>query len=352
MWTHALSEMLIRRCLSILSELAVQENQEVIVEQVTSAQNKADVLTRVPRKWLTSQTAAAISDTGEQIGGLNAALAGPATDNSVSRQAWTEVERIHRQHHFGVDRMLEIVRRKLGPRASRRLVKSVVSECQQCTSIDPAVTFRWQTGKQATSSMWECLALDVTHVNGRPYLSCIDCASHFTIWRALREESAKEVKAHLERIFAEMGPPARILSDNGTLFRAAELRRLLDAWEVEADFSCVYQAQGNGLVEHIHRTIKQMVARSGNSVETMTFWYNATKGGWPASPYEQVFAARPRAPGVADRWQEVERTWLAHQTNAQDDTRSGAIFNEFVVGDRVYLKPSDGRCDRPWSGPH
>ena len=46
--------MLIRRRLAMLSELAEQESLRVTVEQVESAHNKADRLTRVPKKWLST----------------------------------------------------------------------------------------------------------------------------------------------------------------------------------------------------------------------------------------------------------------------------------------------------------
>lgn len=347
--THALAEMLIRRRLDMLRELVVQEQLEAVVELVASAQNRSDQLTRVPKKWLTSQKRTISKATGcssDEVSGLAAASGLPTREDMREM-----VTRIHLQHHFGVDRTLELAQLKFGQRASRQLVKSVVSQCQQCARIDPAVTFRWQKGSLNSDSVWECLAFDITHVNGQPYLTCIDCASRFTIWRALRDESAKEVRTHMARIFAEMGPPARVLTDNGTVFRAGELRQLLEAWAVKADFSCAYRAQGNGLVERVHRTIKRMVARSGNSAEAMTFWYNVTKGEQAASPFEQVFAATPRKPGIIDKRQEVERTWTTPRVEPMDDTRSGIVDNPFVVGDLVYLK-RDGRCDQPWSGPH
>ena len=65
--THALSEMLVRRRLALLSELAAQESLEVLVEWVASAQNKADQLTRVPQKWLTSRTKLGKSDDSGEV---------------------------------------------------------------------------------------------------------------------------------------------------------------------------------------------------------------------------------------------------------------------------------------------
>ena len=212
-----------------------------------------------------------------------------------------EIALIHNQHHFGVDHTLELACAKLGQRATRQSVRAVITGCKQCTSIDPAATFRWQKGKITHGAVWQHLAVDVTHVNGKPYLSCIDCASHFTVWWALKNESAREVAGHLLQLFAEIRLPETLLSDNETNFRSAAVQQVLTAWGVTSEFSCAYRAQGNGVVECVHHTIKRMVARSGRSVDEMTFWYNATKGERPASPYEMVFRASPRMPGVCEQ---------------------------------------------------
>ena len=343
--THALGEMLIRRRLEMLSELATQESLEVVVKQVESSLNKADKLTRVPQKWLSSRNPPA-ARRGDTVG-----LAAHAGQAEVTDETRAQVARIHERHHFGVDRTWELARQSLGRQVSRRLVKTIVAECRQCAMIDPSVAFSWQKGTIATSTTWQRLALDITHVNGRPYLSCIDCCSRFTIWRALKDESAKEVCTHLARIFAEMGPPEEILTDNGTVFRASELRHLRDVWAIRAVFSCAYRAQGNGLVERVHRTIKRMVARSGRSVEEMTFWYNVTQGERSASPYAMVFGAKPRMPGVTDGRQEVERTWPRMPCRVDGTQFDEVTSNPFVVGDQVFLK-SGSRCDIPWTGPH
>ena len=70
-----------------------------------------------------------------------------------------------------------------------------------------------------TSSVWERLTLDITHMSGWPHLSCIDCASRFMIWRGLKDESAKEVCTHLRRLVVEMEPLEEVVTDNGTVFR-------------------------------------------------------------------------------------------------------------------------------------
>jgi len=318
--TRALGKMLIRRRLDMIAELIEQEKLKISVKQVESARNKADQLTRVPKKWL------AVSHQ-DQVGVSMVAVANHLEQKSLQE----ELTCIHERHHFGVDRTLEIARLKFGENVSRRMVRSVVSQCRECSSIDPAVRFRWEKGSIVSNAVWQRMAVDVAHVNGRPYLTCIDCCSRFTIWRVLKDESAKEIKLQLIQIFAEMGPVEEILSDNGGVFHGFELQQFYKEWDIKSDFSCAYRSKGNGLIERIHRTIKRMVARSGRSVEEMTFWYNATKGERIASPYEMMFVAKSRMPGVTEKRQEIRRI----QPDANVSSVVGDIYGKMHVVTRL-----------------
>ena len=202
---------------------------------MASEGNKADQLTRVPKQWLVTGVGAATVTAVQE--GLQ-----------PSKQ---EVVLIHSKHHFGVDCMLQLLCEKFAC-VDCKTVKEVISECQQCTMIDPAVNLWWQSGTIVSGAVWEKLAVNITHVNGQPYLSCIDCGSRFTIWRLLRNELSKEICVYLECIFVEMGPSAVLLSDNGPTFWGSEMQQLLKVWDVWPDYSCTYRAQGNGLVECIH----------------------------------------------------------------------------------------------------
>ena len=198
--------------------------------------------------------------------------------------------------------------------------------------------------------VWQRWASDITHVNGCPYLSVTDSASGFTMWRRLRSETAKEVTGQFHELFSEFGSPESILTDNGTVYRSRDLELLLQHWEVAHDFSCAYRPQGNGTVERVHRTVKRSAARAGVTVEDIVFWLNNSARDRKVSPYELLFGARSQKPGVSATRVEVDRAVFP------DPLGAAALFpicrNPFVVGDVVYLRRPDGRCDREWSGPH
>ena len=151
-------------------------------------------------------------------------------------------------------------------------------------------------------------------------------------------------------VFSTLGPPSQLMSDNGTVFRSVEYKEFLLSWDVEAVLTCAWRPQGNGCVERVHRTIKRMVARTGKSVESCVFWYNVSRGGRSESPYEAVFSAKSRIPGVRRCRQAIHRV-VSSERSAEIPGR-GIERNPYVLGDLVYLKPPGGRCFEPWSGPH
>lgn len=100
--TKAASEMLIRRRLSTLKMLAEEYHLTISVHSVTSSSNRADVLTRVPEKWLRGEP------TQEELccSTLDASAAvGDDGDEEAAGRALREVKRVHHTSgHPGVRR--------------------------------------------------------------------------------------------------------------------------------------------------------------------------------------------------------------------------------------------------------
>lgn len=336
--TSALAEVLIRRRLDILRDIIEQEGLQISVEYVRSTENLADVLTRVPRDWTHPS-----NETG----------AAAVTPSGVNLE---EVRVVHERGHFGIDRTLQLAREKYGPnQVSKRMVRKVVSRCDRCARVDPTPTFNWDSGQIANTKIWERWATDITHFDGVAFLTVIDIASNFVIWKALRNESATEVTQNMRQVITEFGPPQTLLSDNGTVFRSRQLEELLTEWEIGHQFASAYRPQGNGVVERCHRTVKRAARRMGRSVEEAVFWVNNTKRGDSLrSPFELIFCASSKKPGISYERRDVARPDITldnlHQSS--ETMYKDIDRNPFSAGDLVYLRPSTGRCDTEWSGPH
>lgn len=312
--THSLSEVLVKRRLSLVKNLLEECCLTVDVVLVSTAFNKADPLTRVPREWLRADVE--LCSVAEDVGSV--------------------VLSEHSVHHLGVDRTHYLASRN-HPNLdiSRDCVDSVVKKCTRCARVDPAPV-RWESGELSVAENWNRLAADVTHYSGQLYLTFVDCGpSRFTIWRRLAGEGASDVCSVVEEVCREHGPPNEFLLDNALAFRSQRFSEVCRKWGVRVRFRCAYRASGNGIVERIHRTVKRMAARSGGEVCDMAYWYNT-------SPKERTLASSVPVNGLFTyEW----RTLLTC-----DDRSPGVDHQQspFWVGQRVYVKPGQSRCTTVW----
>ena len=256
-----LGEMLTRRRLSIIAELIDTYDLSINLHLVASELNIADKLTRVPKRWLAKKTCAVIQSEN-------------ATTLDENAYTMDMLRDLHDTHHLGVKRTLHIAKEKWGDRIDAKDISKVVSECQTCRQVDPT-PISWEKGELEVVATWQRLAADISHHNGVPYLTIIDCGpSRFAIWRKLRNETADCVAREFEQMFYERGAPSELLTDNGPCFRSQVFAKLLQPWKVKHIFSCAYRPSGNGIIERHHRTIKRMLARSGGNLQEMLYWYN------------------------------------------------------------------------------
>ena len=311
-----LSEMLVKRRLSLLVELLEEYQVNWDVTLVPSSENKADVLTRVPKKWLIeSKTPKAAAIQNEQ-GGFESA------------------KQIHNLHHCGVETTLYFAK-EAQLNVTRKDVEAVVRNCSQCNSIDPS-PLQIEHGELAVEKDWQRVAIDVTHLGNQKYLTIVDCGpSRFAVWRAIRSESEGEVIPLLRQVFSEFGPPKELLCDNSKTFTSKAMRECCKTWHVSLTFRCAYRPSGNGIVERNHRTVKRMCARLQKSVDYCVFWYNVTPHG------EQRIVPSSRLHRHEWRNPFLQLNDLQCESNACHDS----VVTE---GDRVWVKPPGARCTSQW----
>jgi len=310
-----LSEVLIRRRLSLIKDTISECDLALSIHLVPSSENKADELTRVPSHWLRKNNLACVS--------------------SVDLR--DKIARIHNLNHFGVDRTFYFVKRAFRDISiSKKDVANVVRGCRLCLSIDPSPV-RWPVGRLSTSLIWSRVACDVTHHDGVPYLSFIDCGpSRFTIWKRLHLENANEITNAFNELCIERGPPAELLVDNGAVFHSAKFCAALNEWCVNVHYRNAYRPSGNGIVERIHRTVKHIAARSKCSILKATYWYNVSPKSLTDTasvPSNQLF----------------QYSWRCVGVDPKVDVHTDETVGTFVAGRQVFVKPPNARCSTTWN---
>ena len=308
--TKAANEMLIRRRVNVVVELVKEYGLEMTIELIPSTHNKADVMTRVPAKWLKKEK-----------------------KDEVVAMSVEDVAKIHRAvGHPGVRRTWYFAKRK-DPKATRRSAQQVVNDCSECQSIDPAPV-KWKKGSLEVAQPWQRVAMDITHVGRRHFLTMIDCGpSRFAVWRELRAQTSEAVIDKLQQVFFDRGAPEEILTDNDTAFKSRTFKEFAADWAVNVRFRAAHVPSGNGIVERCHRTVKTIAARKGCSVLEAVYLYNVTPqdGDTPeTAPMNMLSGHAARVRGVDERVAEK------------------ATICRYEEGDAVWARPPNSRCDKPY----
>ena len=310
--TKASSEMLIRRRLETLRDIVNEYNLSLAVECVSSVDNKADSLTRVPKRWLCH------ADDQATCGAVFA----------VPEPNIAEIHRICGQP--GIRRTLFFCRRRY-PTVQRQQVRDVVRGCLECQSIDPAPE-RWEKGELEVSETWGRLGMDICLVKNQHYLTLIDCSpSRYAIWRKIRYQDSASVIEQLESVFFERGAPKELLTDNPASFRSSVFGEFASRWGMSVRYRCANVPSGNGISERSHRTIKTILPRTGCSVAEGVYRYNTMpRKQCNDSPANQIFSYDVRLLGIDE---------VAPQHQPPHDQ------HRFSVGDRVWIRHPSRRCD-------
>jgi hypothetical protein len=157
---------------------------------------------------------------------------------------------------------------------------------------------------------WALIGIDVTGPlrvtpNGHQYIIvAVDYFSKFCIAKAIPSFSAEITARFLfEDVVCKFGLPKSIISDNGVNFNSRLFTQLCALCGIEKANSSFYHPPGNGLVERMNKTMKQI----------LTMYVNDSHSNWDAflqasisaynscihsstgfSPYEVLFARKPR----------------------------------------------------------
>ena len=158
------------------------------------------------------------------------------------------------------------------PTITKADVRLAIRACEQCQTIDPAPV-HWTKEGLAVKANWQRLGIDITHYNGKHFLTVTDCGpARFTIWWLLPQQDSGNIIQHLEAIFFE----CELLADNDTVFSSGEFWEFFASWGVHLQFRCAYVPASNGIVEQCHRIIKRIAARTRCSFQEVMYLYNVT----------------------------------------------------------------------------
>lgn len=190
--------------------------------------------------------------------------------------------------HFAFDKTFEKVGKEYWFPKMRRFIKKYVAACMNCAfNKKPA-------GKESgylhpipkPDQIFHTLHLDhlgpfIKSKRGNVYiLGIIDSFSKFIFVKTVRDTKSKTTVKVLEDIFATIGNPKVIISDQGTSFSSAEFRHFVNSIGAKHILNAVATPRANGQIERYNRTILGSLASMNHNRHEADWDLNIPKLQW------------------------------------------------------------------------
>ncbi|CAM5122254.1 unnamed protein product [Eretmochelys imbricata] len=148
---------------------------------------------------------------------------------------------------------------------------------------------------------------------GHQYILVIlDYATRYPEVIPLRNTASKTIVKELVGIFARVGLPKEILTDQGTPFMSKLMKDLCTLLHIHTLRTSIYHPQTDGLVERFNRTLKAMirkvVSQDGKDWDTLLPYLmfaiqEVPQASTGFSPFELLYGRHPR--GILDIAKEI-----------------------------------------------
>lgn len=304
--------------------------------------------------------------------------------------------------HLGQRKTRERIRLSFYWPAMRQSVQQYVNSCHNCqlrsrpTKLDRVpITPITRVEVPFQVLNMDCIGpIDPPSAQGHRYcLTIVDNCSRWPAVYALKSLTARAVCDALLDLFANVGIPSKIVSDNGSNFNSQLTRELLTRLGCSPVFATPGHPQTSGLVERFNKTCKEMLhhviqqhKRQWHKIIPLTAWAlreipNATTG---ISPYALVYGRLPRGPlavlkeswiGQRDVMPILAKPVEQYMTDLQHRLRQAADWarlhaehgqavyahnhnlrsrdKHFIEGDTVIVLDDEhsGKLSRRWHGP-
>lgn len=244
--------------------------------------------------------------------------------------------------HPGATRMKRLARMFVWWPAIDQDIEEKVKSCAECQFQRPTPPLAPLSPWQWPSRPWSRVHIDfLGPFMGHMFLLLIDAHSKWIEVHPMASITATATIQCLRNIFAQLGLPEKIVSDNGPTFVSAEFKNFLQRNGVKHSTTSPYHPSSNGLAERAVQTFKNGLKKMKDGtlqtkISRFLFFYRTTPQSTTGmSPAELLFGRKLRSPLdllKPDLHQRVEHE-QARQKAAHDKHSVNRCFN---IGDPVF----------------
>lgn len=164
--------------------------------------------------------------------------------------------------HMGVEKTLNRARDIIfWPRISSDITQLVLN-CPTCLEHRCSNTKEPLVSPEIPEYPWQIVATDIFTWNQKDFIVVADYYSHYFEVKELPNMKTSTVIKRMKGIFARLGIPQRLISDNQTCYTSAEFAQFAKEWDFEAITSSPYHSQGNGFAEAYVKICKRIFTKA------------------------------------------------------------------------------------------
>ena len=227
-------------------------------------------------------------------------------------------------------------------------IQDYVARCNTCI-INGGIKHQPRVGGELPEGPWEMVGTDLFNFSNENYLVVIDYYTRWIEAVKIPRQTATVVISALKCIFARLGVPRTVRSDNGPCYSCREFLEFSKGYGFNSVTSSPRYPESNGLAEGAVRTVKRLWKCSTDR-DAALMAYRVTPLALGYSPSELMFGRSVRTPlgkpveCIVDYDDFEDRDFEQKQLEkARFDTKyNSRVLPVLEPGDRVWVKaPSD-----------
>jgi len=176
------------------------------------------------------------------------------------------LEELH-QGHVGMTKMKQTARNYVWWPDLDRDIERMSQACEKCNSVQnkpSSITHHWAPAEVP----WQRVHLDFAGpLDGQMFLLAVDAHSKWPEIFAMNSTTSSATITTLRSLFARLGLPHVVVTDNGPQFTSEEFKLFMSMNAVKHITSAPYHPQSNGLAERMVQTFKLAYKAGGGSCE-------------------------------------------------------------------------------------
>jgi hypothetical protein len=179
-------------------------------------------------------------------------------------------------------------------------IEELIKRCQICQRYQPAQCPEPLLQHSIPTKPWSVLAADLFHFEESQWIIIADYFSKYPVVKKLPSPcpSATIVQI-MKEVFAEMGIPDKLVSDNGPHFASASFQAFAAAWGFQHTTTSPNRPQGNGFIERQIRTVKQLFKKGRDTKTdlnlTLLMWRSTPVSANVDSPARLLLGRQPKS---------------------------------------------------------